>query len=105
MGLGRVFSCVQYAIGSGGILSVQYSKGGQPLVSFLSLQYRREEGMTSSFQVFVPSVYLLGSGICSKEEGELVGITSMAYPIHASFLSRAFHTATWVLIGLIITLA
>ncbi|KIM23256.1 glycoside hydrolase family 13 protein [Serendipita vermifera MAFF 305830] len=69
-----IFSCVQYAVGSDGIVSIEYSKGGQPII-------------------LVPSVYLLGSGLCDTTERALIGTVSAAegrnryMPVYAGYIA------------------
>ncbi|KAG8796616.1 hypothetical protein FRC16_009609, partial [Serendipita sp. 398] len=52
-----ILSCNQYAVGSDGIVSVEYSKGGRPII-------------------LVPSVYLRGSGFCGHTPSSLFGLQS-----------------------------
>lgn len=66
-----IFSCVQYAVGSDGIVSVEYSKGGRPII-------------------LVPSVWLPGSGFCGfkADSNALIGVeTDGAYKCGVSVVN------------------
>lgn len=95
-----IFSCVQYAVGSDGIVSVEYSKGGRPIVSHH--HYHSYTPFTyCHIQVLIPSVYLHGSGMCGHADSSLIVNTNSA----ASTISTHSGIIFAVLVGLVFEFA